>query len=354
VDATFDRGRTLPWSWYTDPDVFRREQEQIFRGAWQYVGPAEQVARAGDYFTTFAGQVPIVVVRDREGELRAFVNVCRHRGYLVAQGAGRRETLQCGYHAWTYNLDGTLRAAPRSEVEPEFDKAELSLRTAQVDTWGPLVFVNPDPDAAGLVETLRDLPELVASAGVDVETLRFRLRAEFAVEANWKLVCENFLECYHCPVAHQGFSRLVDVTPGSYRLEPGATFSSQYGALRPNGEGAYDARGEVERSQFHFIWPNVGINIFPGRPNFSIGPILPAAPGRTERFLDYFFAADVEESWVAELLEFDGQIGREDTALVEGVQRGVGAGMLEDGRLMSGSEQLIADFQARVAAALAA
>jgi phenylpropionate dioxygenase-like ring-hydroxylating dioxygenase large terminal subunit len=343
---------SLPWSWYADPEVLRLEGDRIFRSAWQYVGHAGQVEEAGSYFTFQAGPVPLVVVRDRSGDLNAFVNVCRHRGHPVVQGSGRRATLQCGYHAWTYGLDGHLRAAPRSQGEAGFDPAELSLVRARVDTWGPLVFVNPDAEAPPLADTLRNLPELVAAGGVDVDALEFRRRSESSVEANWKVVCENFLECYHCAVAHPGFSAMIDVAPDAYRLEAGETFSSQFGPLRENGKAAYDPSGEVERGQFHFLWPNVGINIFPGRPNLSIGPIVPVAPGRTERFLDYFFAPDADDGWVEELLAFDDQVGREDRALVEGVQRGVAAGVLERGRLLERAEVLIADFQRRVAEAL--
>jgi phenylpropionate dioxygenase-like ring-hydroxylating dioxygenase large terminal subunit len=342
---------TLPWAWYTDPEVFRLEGERIFRSAWQYAGHEQQVFDPGAYFTFQAGPVPLVVVRDGEA-LNAFVNVCRHRGFQVARGAGRRSSLQCGYHAWTYGLDGRLRAAPRSNLEPAFDPGDLSLVRAQVDTWGPFVFVNPDAEAPPLADTLRDLPERVAAAGVDVDALRHHRRSESAIEANWKVVCENFLECYHCPVAHPGFSAMIDVAPDAYRLETGETFSSQYGPLRENGRAAYDPSGEVERGQFHFLWPNVGINVFPGRPNLSIGPIVPVSPGRTERFLDYFFAPDADPGWVEELLAFDGQVGSEDRALVEGVQRGVAAGVIERGRLLESSEHLLADFQRRVAAAL--
>jgi phenylpropionate dioxygenase-like ring-hydroxylating dioxygenase large terminal subunit len=344
--------KSLPWSWYTEAEVFELERERIFRGAWQYAGHVGQVFEPGAYFTFQAGPVPLVVVRDREGNLNAFANVCRHRGFPVARGAGQRASLQCGYHAWTYGLDGRLRAAPRSAGEPGFDPEQLSLVPARVEPWGPFLFVNADADAAPLADTLRDLPELVAAGGVDVDALTFRHRAESTVEANWKIVCENFLECYHCAVAHPGFSAMIDVAPDAYRLEAGATFSSQFGPLRENGRRAYDPSGEVERSQFHFLWPNVGINVFPGRSNLSIGPILPAAPGRTERFLDYFFAADADDGWVDELLAFDDQVGREDRELVEGVQRGVAAGVLERGRLLQDAEQLIVDFQRRVAAAL--
>jgi choline monooxygenase len=341
---------TYPWSWYTDDEVFRREQDRIFRSAWQYVGHTGQL---GTYFTGRAGSVPIVVTRDREGVLRGFVNVCRHRGFTVARGEGRRETLQCGYHAWTYGLDGALRAAPRSDYEADFDRSELGLRPVQADTWGPFVFVNPDLEAAPLAETLRDLPERVAAAGVDVDALAFRQRAESTLEANWKVVGENFLECYHCAVAHPRFSAMVDVAPDAYGLEAGKTYATQLGPLRENGLNAYDPEGEVERGQFHFVWPNLTINILPGRSNLSLGPILPVTPQRSDRFLDYFFADDADDAWIEELLAFDDQVGREDLQLVEGVQRGVSAGLIERGRLLAGAEALVADFQRRVVTALA-
>jgi phenylpropionate dioxygenase-like ring-hydroxylating dioxygenase large terminal subunit len=342
---------TLPWSWYADPDVLRREGERIFARAWQYAGHSGQVADDGSYFTSVAGQIPVVVTRARDGRLRAFLNVCRHRGHVVAGGEGARETLQCPYHAWTYGLDGTLRAAPRADREPGFEFDELGLHAISVDTWGPFVFVNPDADAPPLADALGDVPARLAEI-VDVDALEFRFRTEFELDANWKIACENFLECYHCAVAHPGFAAAVDVAPDSYRLDAAGLTSSQLGPLRQNGD-SFLAHGEVERSQFHFLWPNFGINVFPGRPNLSCGPILPAGPERTARFLDYFFAPDVDQAWIDELVAFDDQIGREDTALVEGVQRGVRSGILGEGRLLSESEQLVSHFQRLCTEALA-
>ena len=343
--------RTLPWSWYADPEVLRREGERIFARAWQYAGHSGQLADEGSYFASVAGQIPVVVTRARDGHLRAFLNVCRHRGHVVATGAGSRETLQCPYHAWTYGLDGALRAAPRGDREPGFDFDELGLQEIAVGTWGPFVFVNPAAGAAPLAEALGDVPARLAEI-LDVDALEFRFRTEFELEANWKIACENFLECYHCAVAHPGFTAAVDVSPDSYRLEAAGLTSSQLGPLRENGD-SFLAQGELPRSQFHFLWPNFGINVFPGHPNLSCGAILPIGPERTMRFLDYFFAPDVDQAWIDELIAFDDQIGREDTALVEGVQSGVRSGVLLEGRLLTESEQLVARFQGLCAKALA-
>ncbi len=250
-------------------------------------------------------------------------------------------TLQCPYHAWTYGLDGRLRAAPRAD----FDLSGLQLAKVRLEPWGPFLFVNPDDDAPSLAETFGELPAQVAEI-LDVDALRFHHRSAWSVEANWKLVSENFLECYHCAVAHPGFTELVDVSPDSYRLEEHRWFSSQFGPARAPTDG------DLPRSQFHFVWPNTGINIFPGRPNLSIGPIMPAGPERTERVLDYFFAPGEDETWIAELLELDDRIGREDSALVERAQLGVGAGVIGQGRLLGESERLVAHFQSLVSDAL--
>ena len=343
---------SLPWAWYTEPETLRREQERIFRSAWQYGGHLGQLPEPGSFFTTSVGMTPVVVTRTRDDELRAFLNVCRHRGFPVARGEGSRATLQCGYHAWTYGLDGRLQAAPRSGLEPGFDKSELGLAPAQAATWGPFVFVNPDPEAPPLEEALGEMPALVADL-LDLDALEHRLHTEWELGANWKAVCENFLECYHCQVAHPAFSEVVDVSFDAYRLESAGLVSSQFGPVRENGSDHFDVAGEIPRSQFHFLWPNTGVNIFPGRPNLSIGPINPVAPGRTARFLDYFFAPGEDQAWIDELLAFDDQVGREDTELVEGVQRGMEAGALPHGQLLDRSEQLIGHFQRLTADALA-
>jgi phenylpropionate dioxygenase-like ring-hydroxylating dioxygenase large terminal subunit len=341
--------QTLPYGWYTDPEILRREQERIFRPAWQYVGHTGQLAQPG-YFAARVGSTPVVVTRDRNGVLRGFVNVCRHRGHVIAEGEQRRETLQCPYHAWTYGLDGRLRAAPRSEEEPDFPQDELGLAPVAVDTWGPFVFANANAsaDAEPLAQALGSLPAQVAELGLDVDSLVHHSRWEAEIDANWKIVSENFLECYHCQVAHPAFSELIDVSPDAYVLSTDGRLSTQHGPLR-----TVTPADELPRAQFHFLWPNLGINIFPGRPNISIGPIVPLTPGRTYRFLDYFFGPDVETAWIDDLLAFDDQVGREDRALVEGVQRGVASGAIEHGVLMSRSEQLIGHFQALTAAALA-
>jgi len=351
--ATDVANRTLPWGWYSDPAVLELERDRIFRRSWQYVGHTGEVAEPASFAATWVGDVPVVLVRDREDTLRAFLNVCRHRGSIICDGSGRRETLQCPYHAWTYGLDGRLITAPRAKREGGIESPELGLVQLRLDTWGPLVFVNPDPDAAPLEEFLDGMPERIADAGIDLDALRFLQRSESDLECNWKVSAENFLECYHCPTAHPGFSAVMDVSVDSYLLETSGGRMTQHGPPRPEPRGAYDPTGEVERGQFHLLFPGTVINVMPGRPNLSIGPIVPSAPEKTYRFLDYFVAADADEAWIEESLAFDAQVGAEDRVLIERVQAGMRAGVIEDGRLLPESEQLIAHFQALVVDALA-
>jgi choline monooxygenase len=342
--------RTLPYAWYADPAVLRVEQERIFARTWQYATRADVVAEPGSMTPAWAGSLPVLVVRGSDGELRGFVNVCRHRGHVLCEIDARRETIQCPYHAWTYALDGTLRSAPRAEREEPFDPDALSLVHVSVESFGPFVFVSPDPSAAPLAESLGDLPRLLAEGGVDLDGLRFHSRAESdEYAANWKVCAENFLECYHCAVAHPSLAKTLDISEEAYVLEHDGTLLSQFG---PPRDGASDVSDSVARGQFHFLFPNTVVNVMPGRQNLSIGPIVPRGHGRTYRFLDYFVGEDTDDDWLRGFLELDEQVGAEDRALVESVQRGLASGALESGVLLPGSEQLIARFQALVVEAL--
>jgi choline monooxygenase len=344
---------TLPYDWYVDPAALDVEHERIFDTAWQYVGHAGQVAEPGTVVAARAGRTPVLLTRARDGVLRGFVNVCRHRGFVLCDGEERRETIQCPYHAWTYGLDGALRSAPRADRELDLDHGELGLLPVSVDTWGPFVFANPLAGAPPLAEQLGELPHVMTETGIDLDRLVFAFRGEPApYVANWKVIVENFLECYHCPVAHPSLARAIDVGADAYRLRTHPTFSSQHAVARNGGGGVYDAAGEVEQGQFHLLFPNTTVNVMPGHPNLSIGPVLPDGPERTLRYLDYFFAPDVDGAWRDEFMVLDAAVGDEDRVLVERVQAGIRSRGVPDGRLMPESERLIAHFQELVLAAV--
>ena len=355
--ARLDAGVTLPFSWFADPEIFRAEQERIFAHTWQYAVPTSWVSEQGEFATCHAGLVPIVVVRDHDGRLNGFVNICRHRATEVAQGRGKRETLQCPYHAWTYGLDGGLRAAPRSDREAGFDPSEHCLLGVAVDTWGPFVFVNRDPAAAPLAVVLGELPDRLSAAGVDLGALHFRERSEWGLAANWKAVVENYLECYHCPTAHPGFSKLIDVDPDAYTLESGEWFSSQVGRVRAsavdgNGSAPYRLDGGSHEAHFHYLWPTFTINVLPGPANLTAFFFVPIDADHTMTIADSFYGDDATEDDVRAMEEFGAQVGLEDQALVESIQRAARSGGLSEGRLLLESEHLIQHFQRLVERAL--
>jgi choline monooxygenase len=353
MEATAIDTRTLPWAWYGDAEVARRERDRIFRRAWQYAGRTAELTAPGSYLATHAGGLPVVVTRDRDDTLRAFANVCRHRGALVAAGAGERGTLQCPYHAWTYDLDGSLRAAPRSREEEGFDRSRLGLVAMRVGTWGPFLFVCPDPDAPPLGEALGDLPEVVGAHGLDVDALRFHHRVEYEIRANWKIAIENYLECYHCQLNHPGLVSVLDERRLS--LDARGLRASMFAPATAEalaGQAPYDISGGIPAGHNHLLLPANKLNILPGPPNLSIGPVWPVAPDRCRGYLDYFFAPDADDGWIADLLAMDDLVGAEDTALVEGAQAGTTSGLVAEGRLLGGAEALIAHFQAYVRTAL--
>lgn len=337
---------TLPWSLYGDLEALRRERERIFARAWQYVGHLGELQGPGSYFAAHVGGIPIVVTLDREGELRAFLNVCRHRGTMIAGGAAQRGTLQCPYHAWTYGLDGALRAAPRSSRDPTFDRSELGLRPIAIEAWGPFLFANADLDCEPLGDALGDLPERL---GLDVEDLHFHRRVEYQLRSNWKIALENYLECYHCAVNHPSLVEVIDERALALECR-GLRVSQIAPAHRRVTEGTapFDARGPLETARYHLLLPATKLNSLPGHPNLSIGPLWPDGPDRCAGFLDYFFGPDVEEQWIAELFAIDEVVGNEDTALIEAAQAGMANGILQQGRLLAGSDDLIIRFHSYV------
>ena len=204
--------------------------------------------------------MPIVITLAADGVLRGFVNVCRHRGAILATGAARRGTVQCPYHAWTYDLDGRLRAAPRSAEDPAFAACDLGLVPVSVGTWGPFVFANPDPAAEPLADALGDLPAVVAEHGLDVDALRFNRRVRYEIRANWKIALENYLECYHCPVNHPGLVEVID----ERRLELVAhgRRTSQFAPVHPHtleGRGPIDVSDAVGAAQNHLWFPDAEV-----------------------------------------------------------------------------------------------
>ena len=356
--AGLDRGESLPSRFYTDPAVAALELEHIFRTSWTYVGPLAELATTGDYITGYAGALPIVVVRNEAG-LAAFVNVCRHRRHEVMNGRGNAKVMQCGYHAWTYDLDGCLTGAPRAASEPNFAVGDYPLLPLRTEALGPWVFVSADPTARPLHALFAKVLGLIGQSGVNVETLALYRRTTWTSRSNWKTMLENFLECYHCAVAHPRFSAAIDVRPENYQLSWGGWFCSQIGHVRQtalDGTGridVYDVTGAVAQAQYHLLWPNVTISINPGFPNLAVDVWVPDGPDRTRGFSEQYFAPGVSAAFAEELIAFNDEVGAEDDALTDSVQRGLLGGSPPQGRLLIASERLALGFQKLVAGSLA-
>jgi choline monooxygenase len=267
---------------------------------------------------------------------------------VVLEPCGNRATLQCHYHAWSYALDGRLIGAPRGNQEPGFDKADFRLRPLAVQTYGPFIFVNADLDALPLAHYLGDLPEIVSDTGAEVDRLNLSERREYRLRANWKIVVENFLECYHCPTAHPSFAEIIDLN--HYEISEHGFVSTQRGPQR--GEQTGDQK--VAEGRYNYLWPNFMLNIYPGPGNASTNAVIPIDEDHTLAVYEFFYEDGVSPETNAEITELIHQVMVEDIALCESVQRGMRAGVFKQPRLMTTHEHAISHVHSLVRHALAA
>jgi phenylpropionate dioxygenase-like ring-hydroxylating dioxygenase large terminal subunit len=192
---------TMPGWCYTSPEFYRREVERIWKKAWNFVGSVGQIPNPGDYFTlTFVG-IPLIILKDGNGALRAFANSCRHRGSELLEGSGNCKLISCPYHSWTYELDGRLRGAPEMDKTLGFDKSQYGLIPIHLDTWGGFLFVNFDNNAGPLQKFLGNLPEKLAP--YRLENMALVRRKTYDMACNWKLFVENAKESYHIGTVHR-------------------------------------------------------------------------------------------------------------------------------------------------------
>jgi choline monooxygenase len=192
---------TMPAFTYTSPEFYQREVERIWRKTWNFIGSADQIRNNGDYFTlNFAG-VPIIVLRDHDGKIRAFANTCRHRGSELLEGKGNCKLIVCPYHSWTYDLSGNLRGTPEMDKTLNFNKADYGLSSIAIDTWGNFLFINFDKNPEPLKKHLGNLPEKLAP--YRLENMALARRKSFQMDCNWKLFVENAKESYHIGTVHR-------------------------------------------------------------------------------------------------------------------------------------------------------
>ncbi|HET7025364.1 MAG TPA: Rieske 2Fe-2S domain-containing protein, partial [Gemmatimonadales bacterium] len=226
-----ERSETIPSAWYVDPRFHALDRGAVFARNWQMVGRADQVAAPGQFLVGTVADEPIIVVRGKDKVLRAFFNVCRHRGGPLALCDGRANALRCQYHGWTYLLDGSLRGVPRMDRSELFDKKDFGLTPVAVDTWEGLVFVHLGRKPAPVGKTLSGILERIgphALAG-----MRFSTRVNYEVACNWKVYVDNYLEGYHVPFVHPELATLLDYA--SYTTETFDRYSLQSSPMTGDG-----------------------------------------------------------------------------------------------------------------------
>ena len=332
---------TLPSQYYTSPAVFEREKEAIFYRTWQYVAHRSAFAKPGDYVTLPICDQNLFVIKGGDGVMRAFYNVCRHRGHeLLSEPRGNvRSAIVCPYHAWTYEREGGLRAARYSSQRPGFDRADFGLRSVRLELFCDCVFVNLDDDAESLASLAGEMEADLRRRVPWLDDLKMHphpvdLLGDARQHAGWKVVVDNYVECYHCRHAHPDFASLIAMD--RYQLDVGRIWSRQLGPETRPANTAYDFDPDegYRGAMFWYLWPNTTFNILPGSNELAVYRIRPidhewtsfegdvlTADGRTN---------EARTAYTANVL------APEDIALCESVQRGLKSKGYDQGPIMAG------------------
>lgn len=323
---------------YVERRWLEAEMTSVFSRTWQWVCHVEQVRAPGSYLAATVAGMPIVIVRDGQGVLRAFYNVCKHRAHELLSGSGTTRTIVCPYHAWTYDLNGDLRAARRTQRMDTFDKAEICLDQIQVEEFGGFIYVNLDPIAMPLAQEAPDLAADIARWAPDVADLTHAKRFTYEIETNWKNAVDNFLECYHCHIAHRELVDLIDMD--TYEVVTHGIWSSHFADAGTHPNSAYDVTGAtVKQHAVWWLWPNTCLLRYPGRGNFMVLQILPDGPERTKETWDFYFeTAELTEAEVEAARYIDQTLQPQDFRIIESVQRGMRTPAFTQGRFVHDPE----------------
>ncbi|MFH6781080.1 MULTISPECIES: aromatic ring-hydroxylating oxygenase subunit alpha [Methylobacterium] len=347
----------MPPGVYKDEGFLRRELETIFAQEWMCVGRASALAAPGDYLTYELANQPIIVLRDQKGELRALSNVCLHRMSTLLEGSGRARSIVCSYHAWTYNLDGTLRGAPFMKETTGFCKEAYTLPQIRCEEWLGWIYVTLNPDAQSVRERFRPVEKLVGHYGMENYVECFR--ETHVWDTNWKVLAENFMESYHLPVCHA-----ATVGPHS-RLEemicpPGLPDFNYHWITKEASLAIGNAHPDNVRLEGHWrkttallaLYPSHLITLTPGY--FWYLSLHPKGPGQVH--ITYggglspeFMADPKAEDYVRDLKRLLDEVNLEDRGCTEKVYRGLNAAAAKAGHL-SYLERPIYDFLQYIAA----
>ncbi len=338
ISAGYDedplRSSSINTAAYVDPKYLDIEKQSVFRNCWHFVCHEEKLRENHAYAVIDVQGQSILVTRDGQGSLRAFYNVCKHRGHELMDGEGTASVITCPYHAWTYHLDGSLRSARRSEHLVNFNKNEICLDQVQVEVFCHLIFINLDPQADSLKVQSGNLGNEIMQWAPDLGSLTHAHRLSYRIKANWKAVVDNFLECYHCPVAHKDFCSLVDMS--TYEVKTYGIYSSHMASAGKTDNQAYsiEAASVTVHAVWH-LWPHTALMRYPGRGNFMVWQFYPDGPHNTYEVFDFYFETDTPEPAELEAIKFiDDVLQPEDIGLVESVQRGMMTPAFKQGRYL--------------------
>ena len=346
-DRRLEFASTIPSTYYIDPAILGLENRRLFGNTWQLVGRADQVAEPGAYFTANVGSEPVLVIRGSDGTLRAMSNVCRHRAGPVARGEGKRPVLQCGYHGWTYSIDGKLLRTPEMEGIACFDRESMELPVFRVDVWNELVFVHLNRDAPSLGDFLGELVSEVA--GRDYRGFRRAARKDWELDCNWKVYVDNYLEGYHIPIVHPSLFRELDYS--RYKTETREFHSIQHAPIK-RPERLVTTDGDQE-ARYYWVFPNLMINVYPN--NFSTNLIVPLGQTRTLTIFEWYFrepeSSEVQKA-LGDTISFSDEIQLEDIEICEAVQRGLASMTYSTGRYSPVRENGVHHFHSLYAGAM--
>jgi choline monooxygenase len=334
-----ERASTIPSAWYVEQAYHRLDLDAVIEPSWQYVGHICRLREEGDFLTTVIGNQPVVVVRHRDGTLRGFYNVCKHRGGpLCMEASGRSKVLQCKYHGWTYLLDGSLRGVPRFDRVDLFDRKDFGLTPIEVETSQGLVFARLAATGPALRDTLAGIPERIAP--VDLSRMHFVRQDSYDIASNWKVYVDNFLEGYHVPLVHPELNDILDYR--SYRTETFDHYSLQHSPFQAEDNRYGSAEGEAF---YYFVFPNIMLNIMPGRLQMNL--VQPLGPDRCRVVFDYYYS-DVSEEYLGVVekdVAFSDLVQQEDIEICEQVQRGLASRAYDRGRFSVEAEEGVYHFQ---------
>ncbi len=348
-----ERAFTPPASWYVRPEFLELERASVFRRTWQAVGRLDQVANPGDYFTGCIVDDPYVVLRDKDGTLRAFHNVCRHHAAQVCQGEGSLTELVCPYHGWTYRLDGGLTRAPRLGKNEIFSRESFSLKAAAVLAFGPLVFIHLGENPPPLMDQFAELAPRLAASGT--EALRFVARRSYDLHCNWKVYVDNYLDGgYHVSVLHKALAGQLDLDTYVTELFERVSIQSCRSPEEAPPEGAGDFAERIgEQALYAFVYPNFMLNRY--GPILDTNWVVPLGHDRTRVIFDFYFR-DAEgpqaKTFIERSIAASHRVQEEDVSICESVQKGLGSPAYDRGIYAPGVEMAALHFHRLLAADL--